>query len=423
MNDRELYTQILGITAPWRVTEVSIDPDALQIQVRVEPTPTATFACPDCHRPCPGYDRREERRWRHLDTCEFQTWLVARLPRVQCSQHGVQTVAVPWAEAHSRFTAAFACFARRLLHTTRVQAATAALLRITPAEVFGLLERTVAAGLAERAAAEGAAPCQLSIDEKQYAGGQEYLTVIGDRETGRVWDVGPTRDLAAVKTLLETCLKPAERERVLSVTLDLWQGFTSACREVLPTAAQIYDRFHAMQELTMAVDAARRAEHRRLRQPRQRGSKRKHGDSVLTDTRWWWLHNAEDLPDEQREQVEQWEREGFETAQVWRCKENFRPFYELPDRTAGAAFLDEWEEQAQAVANPRLAAVVRQFRRHREKLLAYLDQPATNALGEYLNARIQEIQSAARGFRRFAGYRRAILFFLGQFDLCPQDSP
>jgi transposase len=45
--------------------------------------------------PVPDWERR---RWRHLDSGQFQTILVAEVPRVECAAHGTQTVAVPWAE-------------------------------------------------------------------------------------------------------------------------------------------------------------------------------------------------------------------------------------------------------------------------------------------------------------------------------------
>jgi transposase len=49
----------------------------------------------------------EERRWRHLDSCQFQTIIVSRVPSVRCPEHGSQTVAVPWAEKYTRFTRLF----------------------------------------------------------------------------------------------------------------------------------------------------------------------------------------------------------------------------------------------------------------------------------------------------------------------------
>lgn len=38
---------------------------------------------------------------------QYRTLLVADVPRVQCDEHGVTQVAVPWSDAGSRFTALF----------------------------------------------------------------------------------------------------------------------------------------------------------------------------------------------------------------------------------------------------------------------------------------------------------------------------
>ena len=102
MRDRELYATILGLTAPWKVTDVELDPEAELVSVRVEFAGSAALVCPECGQACPGYDTRD-RRWRHLDTCQYQTILAARVPRVDCPEHGVHQVKVPWAEPGSRF--------------------------------------------------------------------------------------------------------------------------------------------------------------------------------------------------------------------------------------------------------------------------------------------------------------------------------
>ena len=62
---------------------------------------------------------------------------------------------------------------------------------------------------------------------------------------------------------------------------------------------------------------------------------------------------------------------------------------------------------------------------HLAGLLAYLCHPylchrTNNAVAEGLNAQIQLIKARARGFRQFAQFRIAILFFLGKLDMNPQ---
>ena len=94
MRDKELYKRILGIQAPWEVSEIELDLKAGEVKVYVEQKPGAKRACPKCGASCPGYDQRR-RQWRHLDTCQLKTLLVAELPRIRCAEHGVVSVRVP----------------------------------------------------------------------------------------------------------------------------------------------------------------------------------------------------------------------------------------------------------------------------------------------------------------------------------------
>ncbi len=74
-----------------------------EVTVHVEHDSEVRPTCSHCGVPCPGYDRRS-RTWRHLDTCQLKTLIVAEVPRVTCPTHGVVTVTVPWAESGAGFT-------------------------------------------------------------------------------------------------------------------------------------------------------------------------------------------------------------------------------------------------------------------------------------------------------------------------------
>src|SRR5688572_9359458 len=106
MRDRDLYAKILGLPEPWVVGEIELDLPGKSVTVHIGRSEGATLSCPDCGQVCPGYDALA-RKWRHLDTCQFQTILLADVPRCRCPEHGVKQVRVPWAEAGSRFTALF----------------------------------------------------------------------------------------------------------------------------------------------------------------------------------------------------------------------------------------------------------------------------------------------------------------------------
>jgi transposase len=83
--------------------------------VWIEWPPERLVFCHDCGK---GYgidDHRGERQWRHLDTMQFQTILHCRIPRVKCTDHGVKSIEVPWAEKKSQFTALFERLAMDIL--------------------------------------------------------------------------------------------------------------------------------------------------------------------------------------------------------------------------------------------------------------------------------------------------------------------
>ncbi|MFG0263378.1 MAG: transposase family protein [Novipirellula sp. JB048] len=55
----------------------------------------AKFSCHDCDAQLSCHDHIELRRWRHLDSCQFKTILIARILRVKCPALGNNSAAVP----------------------------------------------------------------------------------------------------------------------------------------------------------------------------------------------------------------------------------------------------------------------------------------------------------------------------------------
>jgi len=60
------------------------------------------------------------------------------------------------------------------------------------------------------------------------------------------------------------------------------------------------------------------------------------------------------------------------------------------------------------------------MQRHLEGIIACFRHGSTSAFTEGMNAPIQAINSAVRGFRNFQNYRIATLFYSGKLDLKPQ---
>jgi transposase len=68
MRDTDLYSKILGIESPWRVTGVDLRLSGGEVEVQVEYG--GEIRCPVCSQSTSRYDTRV-RKWRHLDTCQY----------------------------------------------------------------------------------------------------------------------------------------------------------------------------------------------------------------------------------------------------------------------------------------------------------------------------------------------------------------
>jgi len=130
MNDKTLYAQILGITTPWEVSEVELNLSDSEVKVRIIYNSSRGY-CPECGKEFSVYDYREERSWRHLDTCQMITTLTSKVPRIKCSEHGVKTVNTPWSETNSRTTMMFERLAIDLLLASKNQTKVSEILRVS----------------------------------------------------------------------------------------------------------------------------------------------------------------------------------------------------------------------------------------------------------------------------------------------------
>src|SRR2546422_9190899 len=95
----ELCRHLLGLEPPWTVTRVELNLKEQRVDVWAGHPEGKRWVCPQCEGELGLYDHADERSWRHLDSCQFMTYLHARPPRVQCPEHGGVQVRLPWAEA------------------------------------------------------------------------------------------------------------------------------------------------------------------------------------------------------------------------------------------------------------------------------------------------------------------------------------
>ena len=407
MKDVQLYEQILGLAAPWYVESVKLKPEAREIEVRVSYRETL-WGCPTCGQRMQIHDY-EERRWRHLDSCQFKTILVSRVPVVRCPEHGSQTVAVPWAEKYCRFSRLFERLAIDVLLECSISGA-CAILAISWEEADGIKQRAVKRGLARK---QPAVMPRLCVDEKGVGNGQDYLTIVAQVQVERttVQYVGDGREQGSLDAFWQSLL-PAQLAGVEAVGMDMWEPFVqSTLAHVLGAASKIvHDPFHLVKAMNEAVNEVRKSEHRRLQAQ---------GDDTLKNTRQLWLYGLENVPAKRAQSFEEIWTINLETSRAWMLKELFRSFWLCDTLKQAGTYFAKWYSWAIRSRLDPVKKVARTCKSHLEHILTFFVHRLTNGPIEGLNNGIQGLIKKAFGYRNRERFKTDIFFHFGGLDLYP----
>jgi len=409
LQDKELYQHILGLASPWKVESVKLDIEAGEISVHVDHPRGVKFACPNCSKELSCFDHGEERRWRHLDSCQFKTILVAKVPRVQCPEHGVKSVAVPWAEANSRFTILFERFAIDLLQETQNVKGAMNILRIKWDATWNILQRAVARGKGRK---EALPIPHIGIDEKAFKKGQSYLSMIYDLEKSTVEAISEGNDTAAGIACFSK-LSKGQIESVKAIAMDMSAAYVKAAKQVIPLAEEkiVHDRFHVMQLASKAVDKVRKQEHKQLSE---------NGDKRLAGTKYVWLRSFENQSEQQEARFNEIYDHTLNTAKAWCQKETLRELWNQPDIATATHFFKDWYRSVIHTKLEPMKALARTLKERLQNVVSYCKLGITNAVAEGMNSKIMAIKRRVGGFRNIENFKTAIFFYCGGLDLYPR---
>jgi transposase len=409
VQDKKLFETILGLQAPRRIARVELNPTEQRVDLWAEHGETP-WPCPECQQVLPTWDHAEERTWRHLDTCQFQTHLHARVPRVKCPTHGVKQVRVPWAEPRSRFTVLM----ERLVIDVILQCSTLTgacrILRISWDEAWGVMARAVARGQARKTAR----PYRyLGVDEKAFRKRYRFHTVVCDLERSTVEYVGEDRRVESLAPFFAQ-LTAAQRAGIQAIAMDMWDPYMRATREGVPDGERriVFDKFHIMRDMTAAVDTVRKQEHRALGATPT--------GSPLTGTKYLWLYRGDHLPDRYADTFAALQARHLKVGRAWAIKEALHTLWSYRQMAAARRFFRRWYGWARRSRLEPVRRVAATLRTHLDGVLRYVQHPITNAVAEGLNSKIMSIKRKACGFRNPQHFTTAIYFHCGGLDLYPR---
>ena len=409
MDTNDLYESVLDLKVPWSVYEVRPiygSPKRTLSSVEVTIVHSEDYRCPECGVSCSRHDSRT-RRWRHLDTCNAHTILIAEVPRVRCKKHGVRQVAIPWSDGHAPYSIDFECYAIDLLLETTVSGV-ARLLDMSWDAVRGIQERAVIRGLQRRAPLS---PRHIGVDETSAKKHHRYVTIVSDQTTGLVLHVTEGKSSKSLENFYDS-LSTKQLNAIESVSMDMSSAFISATQKSLAQSdtAICFDHFHVTAMFTGAVGTIRAREHKELMRD---------NIDILKGTRFDWLCNDQEIDGRSRRWFHKLTVSALHTARAWAIKEAATKCWQFC--SAGWA-LRAWKKLLKWIDRCRIPEIKKlssTIKTHLWGILNAITHGVTNSPAEGINSRVQKTRAQACGFRSTKSFINSIYFRLGGLDLYP----
>ena len=401
--DLQLFQAALGLTPPWQVASVEFDPERKRLDLRLDFPRGATFCCPECDRAGLKAHDTEEKTWRHMDFFQHQAYLTARVPRVECPEHKVRLVALPWARPRSGFTLLFEALVMAMVKEMPV-ATLAALVGESDMRVWRIVHHYV-----DRAvdAQDLEDVKRVGIDETSSRRGHDYVSVFADLDERRGVFVVEGRDhetVQAFSLFLET--HGGDPSKVEEVCQDMSEAFLKGTRAHLPQAEITFDRYHVRSHLSNAVDEIRREEV-------------KHHRELLSNTRYMWLKRPVNLTERQRDLLDELLAQPLDTVRAYTLAQQFDSFYEIDDPDTAEEYLRRWIAEVDETDLEPLHKFARMLEDHWLGVIRWHHSRISNGLLEGLNSLIQAAKRRARGYRTNRNFIAMIYLIVGKLNAGP----
>jgi transposase len=372
MRDIDLFQLALGLVPPWMVVDAKFDADKKRLDIEIDFKTGGRFACPECGKADCAVHDTVKKTWRHLNFFQHQAFLHARVPRIECPDHGVRLVTVPWARPGSGFTLLFEAFVMTLVKGMPVAAA-ARLVGEHDTRLWRVIQHYVDDAVARMDLADLR---RVAIDETAAKRGHNYITLFVDIDARKVVYVAEGKDADTVARFADHVDDhSSDASRIKQVCVDMSGAYIKGVTENLTEAEITFDKFHAVKLVIGAVDQVRRAESRERPE--------------LKHSRYLWLKNERRLSVEQLTALAELTQLHLKTARAYRLRLAFQEMYTAPSRDWGELILDRWHGWAIRSRLEPMKKVARTIKQHRDGILRWFDSKIANGLIEGINSLVQ----------------------------------
>jgi len=385
MQTEALFGMALGIVPPWEVTEITFSKESNRLDITIDFQRGATFVCPVCGASAPAYDTTEK-TWQHLNFFQYEAYLHARVPRVNCPNEGcgVKQVQVPWARAGSGFTLLFEALVMTMARDMPVNVM-ARLFSVTDTRLWRVINAYVELA---RAKEDFSDVKRIGIDETSVKKGHDYVSFFFDLDKKKLLFGTEGKDNETVMDFVADLKNHGGNpEQITDAAIDMSKAFIKGVKEQLPNAVTTFDKFHLIKLMNDAMGKIRAEEARQF-------------PEMLRKSRYLFLKNPEKLLPEEQERLDTMvANQCHKSVEAYTHKLNLQNVYYAESRQEAETLLNQWHKKAGKSTLSLIQKIAKTVKDHWDGILSHFDSELTTGYLEGINSLIQAAKARARGYR------------------------
>ena len=331
------------------------------------------------------------RQIRDLSCGDTRMYLEVEIRRVPCQRcGGVRQERPSWIADNPFYTKRFAFYVGRRCRASALKDV-AKELHLDWKTVKGLEKQYMREQL-RRIGIPG--PKVIGIDEVSIKKGHTYRIVVSDLLRHRpIWFGGYDRSEESMDGFYRW-LGPKKSRKIRLAVMDMWKAFRASTLnpDHAPQTAILFDKFHVLRHLGVALDKVRKSEYARL-------SGR--GRAYIKGQKYTLLSHRENLTLQGRKALKKLLRANKRLNTAYLLKESFGQLWDYEKEGWAQRFFDNWKASLKWQRLLPYEAFAEMIERHWDGIAAYCKPENKVALGfvEGLNNKIRVLQRRAYGLR------------------------
>jgi transposase len=235
-------------------------------------------------------------------------------------------------------------------------------------------------------------PRVIGLDEVSLRKGHTYRIVVTDLIRKRaIWFGGTDRSEASLDAFF-TWLGPRKSGQIRVAVMDMWKAFRASTRHHAPQASILFDKFHVLRHLGVALDLVRKSEYARLS-----GKDRR----FIKGQKYTLLAHRENLTLNGRRALKTLLAANKRLNTAYLLKESFGQLWSYDREGWARRFFENWRAALKWQRLGPYEKFAEMIAQHWEGIAAYCRPENKIALGfvEGLNNKVRVLQRRAYGLR------------------------